>query len=273
MTDKYAVFGNPISQSKSPFIHTEFAKQTQQDISYNAILAPVDAFAVNMRAFFASGGCGANVTAPFKEQAFTLCDELSELAQLAGAVNTLVRLEDGKIRGDNTDGLGLVTDLERQLTSLANKRVLLVGAGGAARGCILPLLQAGVAQLDITNRTHEKALQLAELFSRYGNIKALTLTELAAGYDVIINSSSAGLTGQLISLPSTIIDGTSHCYDMSYGSDTTLFNQWALSAGARHCCDGLGMLVGQAAQSFYLWRNVRPDAAKVMQQLRSELGS
>ena len=272
MTDKYAVFGNPIAQSKSPMIHTEFAKQTQQNMSYSAVLAPVEGFAASIKSFFASGGRGANVTAPFKEQAFSLCDELSELAQLAGAVNTLVRLEDGRLRGDNTDGLGLVADIERRLTSLKDKRVLLVGAGGAARGCILPLLQAGVAQLDITNRTHDKALQLAQLFSRYGNIKALTLTELASGYDVIINSSSAGLTGQLISLPSTIIDGTTYCYDMSYGSDTTLFNQWALSAGARHCCDGLGMLVGQAAQSFYLWRNVHPDATTVMQQLRHALG-
>jgi shikimate dehydrogenase len=273
MTGKYAVFGNPIAQSKSPIIHTEFAKQTQQDISYMAILAPVGNFATSLSAFFASGGCGANVTAPFKEQAFALCDELSELAQLAGAVNTIVRLEDGRLRGDNTDGLGLVADIEQQLTSLSNKKVLLVGAGGASRGCILPLLQAGVAQLDITNRTYEKAQQLAQLFSQYGNINARAIDELSTEYEVIINSTSAGLAGKLISLPSTIISSTTYCYDMSYGREVTLFNQWAQSLGARQCCDGLGMLVGQAAQSFYLWRHVRPDAELVMQRLRNDLGS
>jgi shikimate dehydrogenase len=271
MTEKYAVFGNPIAQSKSPFIHREFAKQTQQDMSYEAILAPVDGFISSVKDFFANGAKGANVTAPFKEQAFTLCDELSELATLAGAVNTLIRLDNGKIRGDNTDGMGLVLDLQHQFGSLANKRVLLIGAGGAARGCILPLLQAGIAQLDICNRTHEKAVILVQIFDTYGAVQAKEVNNLNQGYDLVINSTSAGLAGNLISLPQAIISSNTDCYDMSYAKNISLFNQWAQSLGAKRTVDGLGMLVGQAAQSFHLWRGVMPDTAPVMAALRTNL--
>ncbi|WP_137224045.1 shikimate dehydrogenase [Shewanella sp. MEBiC00475] len=271
MTDKYAVFGNPIAQSKSPFIHTEFAKQTQQDLSYEAILAPVDQFETSLTAFFADGGKGANVTAPFKEQAFAMCDELSEIAKLAGAVNTLFNLPDGKIGGDNTDGVGLVNDLEMLFGSLKGKRVLLVGAGGAARGCILPILQHNVAQLIICNRTHEKAAQLQDLFNEYGNFFAQPIEKLLSPFDLVINSTSAGLSGQLITLPNVIVDETTDCYDMTYSQDTTVFNQWAQERHARKTADGLGMLVGQAAESFKLWRGVTPDKGPVMRKLRELL--
>lgn len=271
MTDKYAVFGNPIAQSKSPFIHTEFAKQTQQDLSYEAILAPVDQFDSSLTAFFAEGGKGANVTAPFKEKAFAMCDELSEMAKLAGSVNTLFNLPDGKIGGDNTDGVGLVNDLEMLFGSLKGKRVLLVGAGGAARGCILPILQHNVAQLIICNRTHEKAEQLQTLFNEYGNFFAKPIEDLISPFDLVINSTSAGLSGQLISLPSVIVDETTDCYDMTYSQQTTAFNQWAQEQHARKTADGLGMLVGQAAKSFSLWRGVTPDTGSVMRKLRESL--
>ena len=271
MTDKYAVFGNPIAQSKSPFIHREFAQQTQQDMSYEAILAPVDQFSTSLTEFFASGGKGANVTAPFKEQAFAMCDELSELAKLAGAVNTLFNLPNGKIGGDNTDGVGLVNDLEMLFGSLRGKRVLLVGAGGAARGCILPILQHNVSQLVICNRTHEKAEQLQTLFNEYGNFFAKPIEELTSPFDLVINSTSAGLSGQLISLPDTIVDETTDCYDMTYSQQTTMFNQWAQAQHARKTADGLGMLVGQAAASFSLWRDVTPDKGPVLRKLRELL--
>ncbi|AZG71523.1 shikimate dehydrogenase [Shewanella livingstonensis] len=268
MTDKYAVFGNPIAQSKSPFIHAEFAKQTQQDLSYEAILAPVDKFDSYLTTFFADGGQGANVTAPFKEQAFAMCDELSDMAKQAGAVNTLFNLPNGKIGGDNTDGIGLVNDLEMLFGSLKGKRVLLVGAGGAARGCILPILEHNVAQLVICNRTHEKAEQLQKLFNEYGNFFAKPIEDLISPFDLVINSTSAGLSGQLIALPSVIVDETTDCYDMTYSQQTTVFNQWAQNQHARKTADGLGMLVGQAAKSFSLWRGVTPDTASVIRQLR-----
>ncbi|MGP1834946.1 shikimate dehydrogenase [Shewanella frigidimarina] len=271
MTDKYAVFGNPIAQSKSPFIHAEFAKQTQQNLSYEAILAHVDQFDSSLTAFFAEGGKGANVTAPFKEQAFAMCDELSEMAKLAGSVNTLFNLPDGKIGGDNTDGVGLVNDLEMLFGSLKGKRVLLVGAGGAARGCILPILQHNVAQLIICNRTHEKAEQLQTLFNEFGNFFAKPIEELISPFDLVINSTSAGLSGQLIALPSVIVDETTDCYDMTYSQQTTVFNQWAQAQNARKTADGLGMLVGQAAKSFSLWRGITPDTGSVMRKLRESL--
>lgn len=271
MTDKYAVFGNPIAQSKSPFIHTEFAKQTQQDLSYEAILAPVDQFSSSLTAFFANGGKGANVTAPFKQQAFAICDELSEMATLAGAVNTLFNLPDGRIGGDNTDGVGLVNDLEMLFGGLTGKHVLLVGAGGAARGCILPILQRNVAQLIICNRSHDKAEQLHDIFSDYGNFFAKPIDSLQSPFDLVINATSAGLSGQLITLPNSIVDNSTDCYDMSYSQDTTVFNQWAQAQGAHKTADGLGMLVGQAAQSFSLWRGIMPDTGPVMRQLRETL--
>ena len=271
MTDRYAVFGNPIAHSKSPLIHGLFADETQQELEYEALLAPIDGFETSLSEFWLNKGKGANVTVPFKEQAFKLCDELSELAQLAGAVNTLTLLESGLVRGDNTDGLGLVADLQRNFGSLVGKRVLLLGAGGAARGCILPMLNAGIAELSIHNRTHEKAAVLAELFAEYGNISAVATDDLTASFDIIINSTSSSLSGDIPQIPTSVIDAKTSCYDMMYSKQITSFNSWASSLGANKVVDGLGMLVGQAAKSFELWRGVKPEVSSALDALRIKL--
>ncbi|WP_428618131.1 shikimate dehydrogenase [Shewanella sp.] len=269
--DRYAVFGHPIGHSKSPFIHQMFAASTGESVSYEAILAPLDGFAESLQTFFVEGGKGANVTLPFKEQAFALCDCLGQEAKLAGAVNTLSLLPDGRIKGDNTDGLGLVADLTRHLGSLSGKSVLLIGAGGAARGAILPLLNAGIKSLAIHNRTQSKAEQLAETFNTYGAVEAKTLAELTHSFDLVINSTSASLSGELPALPEAIIDPHSVCYDMMYGREVTAFNRWASDLGVAMTIDGLGMLVGQAAKSFAIWRGVEPEVQPVIDKLRSEL--
>ena len=271
MTERYAVFGNPIGHSKSPQIHTMFATGTAQSLSYEAILAPVDAFEASFKEFASNNGRGANVTVPFKEQAFLLCDELSEQAKLAGAVNTLSVLADGKIRGDNTDGLGLVADLQRNLGCLVGLNVLLVGAGGAARGCVLPLLQSGIAKLTIVNRTQTKAEVLAELFAGYGTVEALPITHTGKSYDVIVNSTSSSLSGDVPNISIDTINPQTVCYDMMYGKQPTAFNLWAAAQGASQTIDGLGMLVGQAAESFNIWRKVKPSVEPVLTQLRAEL--
>ncbi|MDF0535377.1 shikimate dehydrogenase [Shewanella yunxiaonensis] len=267
MTDQYVVFGNPIKHSKSPFIHKEFAKQTNADINYETALVPLDDFVNTARQFFAAGGCGANVTVPFKEQAYRMCDELSDAAQMAGAVNTLIKLADGRISGDNTDGVGLVTDLQR-FTSLRGKQVLLLGAGGAARGCLLPLLNAGVAQIDICNRTAAKAEVLAALHPT--KVRAVSAEALLPSYDLVINSTSASLSGNVPLIPAAAVN-QALCYDMMYGAAPTAFNLWCEANGAAHVVDGLGMLVGQAAYSFYLWRGVMPQVEPVLQKLRQQL--
>ncbi len=271
MIDKYAVFGNPIAHSKSPFIHGLFAEEAKQVLKYEALLAPVDGFEKSLSEFWLNKGKGANVTAPFKEQAFKLCDELSELAQLAGAVNTLTLLDNGHVRGDNTDGVGLVTDLQRNFGSLVGKRVLLLGAGGAARGCILPMLKAGIVELCIHNRTYSKAKELAELFSEYGHISAVESDDLIASFDIIINSTTSSISGDVPQIPESVIDEETNCYDMMYSNKMTLFNSWALSQGANKVADGLGMLVGQAAKSFELWRGIKPEVTTVLDTLRIKL--
>ncbi|MGI1988875.1 shikimate dehydrogenase [Shewanella glacialipiscicola] len=277
MTDRYAVFGNPISHSKSPFIHGQFAASTQESLIYEAILAPIDTFEASLMAFFNAGGKGANVTVPFKEKAFALCNSISPEAKLAGAVNTLTLLPDGTIRGDNTDGLGLVADLIANLGSLHDKKVLLIGAGGAARGCILPLLNEGIAQLTISNRTYSKAQGLVDIFtvvndSAYASkVSAIKMSELTGEFDIIINSTSASLAGELPPVPARIITTKTVCYDMMYGASVTAFNQWSLFQGAAKVIDGLGMLVGQAAKSFTLWRGVEPDTQVVLNLLRDKL--
>ncbi|MGF1683458.1 shikimate dehydrogenase [Photobacterium minamisatsumaniensis] len=267
--DKYVVFGNPIGQSKSPFIHTLFARQTAQEMVYEAQLAEVDGFTAAAEAFFSSGGRGCNVTAPFKEDAYQFASQLTERAKLAGAVNTLKKLDDGAIIGDNTDGEGLVQDLLQNQVQIEGKRILLVGAGGAARGVILPLLAQNPKALVITNRTAEKAEQLASLFSSYGPVSHINMDDLSKPeYDIIINSTSAGLSGQLPALPKTIIQQEITCYDMVYSAQVTAFNQWARDHGAGKTLDGLGMLVRQAAESFVLWRGIRPGAKQVQNELR-----
>ncbi|MGL4475611.1 MAG: shikimate dehydrogenase [Shewanella sp.] len=274
MTDKYALFGKPVSQSRSPYIHSCFAAQFNQVIDYQAILIAADSdFLADVQAFARAGGQGANVTAPYKEMAYQICSQLSPAAALAGAVNTLFFLSDGSISGDNTDGIGLVRDLER-ITSLNGKRVLLIGAGGAARGCILPLLESGISALTLTNRTLHKAQHLCELFATHVpaevSLTSHALAELANDYDIIINSTSAGLGGELPALDARVVKGCL-CYDMVYGAGLTLFNQWAFTAGAKQVHDGLGMLVGQAAVSFQLWRKQTPDIEPVLTQLRLQL--
>ncbi len=274
MTDRYAVFGNPIAHSKSPFIHGIFAKQTKQSLTYEAVLAPKDEFAQSLLQFWSQNGKGANVTVPFKEQAFEICDVLSEQAELAGAVNTLTLLSDGRVKGDNTDGLGLVADLERNIGCLKGKAILLLGAGGAARGSILPILEREVKSLQIHNRTHEKAVLLADTFKKYGAVTAISTTALdniESPFDIVINSTSASLSGSVPLLPASILGKHSVCYDMMYSKELTCFNVWALSLGCSKVIDGLGMLVGQAAKSFEIWRNVEPEVNPVLSLLREDL--
>lgn len=265
MTDRYAVFGHPIAHSKSPQIHAAFAQQTGQDMAYDAILAPTDGFADSVAQFVAAGGRGANVTVPFKEEAFKLASRLTPRAQRAGAVNTL-RFEGADIVGDNTDGAGLVADLTRNLhCSLAGKRILLLGAGGAARGVIEPLLEQQPAALVIANRTVSRAQELADLFGN--GVTACSFDAATTPFDVVINATAASLAGELPPLSPAIFKPDTLAYDMMYGRDTP-FLSFARSHGAA-TADGLGMLVEQAAEAFFVWRGVRPDTAAVIAALRT----
>jgi shikimate dehydrogenase len=274
MTDRYVVIGHPIAHSKSPAIHQAFAAQTGQDLRYDTLLSPLDDFAGTWQAFRAAGGCGANVTVPFKEEAWALCQQLSHRAKLAGAVNTLSLTATGELLGDNTDGLGLVQDIcVNAGWSLANKRVLLLGAGGAARGVIQPLLAAGVSTLWIANRSVEKAQTLGALFAQEGAVQALALADLSQVHepvDVIINATSASLHGERLALPGSLVHADTVAYDMMYGRDTA-FLQWAREHGVQHRRDGLGMLVEQAAEAFFIWRGVRPHTQEILRALRLEL--
>lgn len=267
----FAVFGNPINHSKSPHIHQLFAEQTNLAHPYDRICAPLDGFAQAIADFTAQGGAGANVTLPFKEQAYALVDELSERASLAGAVNTIKKLDDGRLLGDNTDGIGLLSDLQRLALIEPGDRVLLVGAGGAARGVILPLLSLS-CRLTITNRTLAKAQGLAELFQHAGEIVALPMAQLAEQpFDLIINATSSGVGGEVPAIPTSLITPQTRCYDMFYQAGATPFLRWCKEQGATRMADGLGMLVGQAAWSFFLWHNVFPDVAPVIATLQAEL--
>lgn len=274
--DHYAVFGNPIAHSKSPQIHRWFAEQTGQQLDYQALLAPVDDFEGSARQFFEQGGLGANVTVPFKLDALVFCDQLSPRARRAGAVNTLQKGKNNEIYGDNTDGVGLVRDLTGQLGfNLKNKRVLLLGAGGASRGVVEPLLKAGVAKLKIANRTPEKAQQLVQIFHGLqpdAELSAGNWASLAGSqYDLILNATSASLSGDLPPLPDGLLASGALAYDLMYARQPTPFMEWATQQGAAKVADGLGMLVEQAAEAFFLWRQVRPDTAPVLQRLRQQL--
>ncbi|WP_462380362.1 shikimate dehydrogenase [Pseudomonas sp. Marseille-QA0892] len=270
--DRYAVFGNPIAHSKSPRIHALFAEETGQLMDYRPIQVPLDAFGSTVTAFF-SEGHGANVTVPFKEDAWRLAGQRSERAERAGAVNTLVRQPNGILLGDNTDGAGLVRDITVNAgVPLVGKRILLLGAGGAARGVLQPLLAQTPSQLVIANRTVERAQLLAELFGALGPVSASGFATIEGSFDVIINATSASLAGEMPSIPDTVIQsGHTVCYDMMYGSAMTVFNTWAAAHGAARTIDGLGMLVEQAAEAFALWRGVRPDSKPVLELLRREL--
>ena len=270
--DQYVVFGNPIGHSKSPLIHRLFAQQTGQQLEYNTLLAPLDDFAGTAHSFFAHGR-GANVTVPFKEEAYRLCDSLTERAQRAGAVNPLSKQADGRLLGDNTDGAGLVRDLKVNAgVSLKGKRILVLGAGGAVRGALEPLLAEQPEALVIANRTVEKAELLAELFADLGPVSASGFDWLQESVDLIINATSASLSGELPPIAGSLIEaGKTVCYDMMYAKEPTPFCRWASEQGAALVLDGLGMLAEQAAEAFYLWRGVRPDSAPVLAELRRQL--
>lgn len=268
--DAYAVVGNPIAHSKSPIIHRLFAEQTGQDLSYEKILAAPNAFAEELCTFFALDGKGLNVTVPFKEQAGKFADELTERARLAGAVNTLQMRADGTVLGDNTDGAGLVYDLQRLGWTLSGKRLLVLGAGGAVRGVLLPLLGQNPAELVVANRTESKASALAAMFADHGPIRACGFDALQAqAFDVIINGTSASIGGERPPISEATIGPETRVYDMMYGKDPSPFLQWAQAQGAAEIADGLGMLVGQAAESFYLWRGIKPEAGRVLEALRA----
>jgi shikimate dehydrogenase len=269
--DRYAVIGHGVGHSRSPQIHGLFAQSTGQSMQYGLIDVPAADFAAAARDFFAGGGRGLNVTVPHKEAARSLAERLTPRARRAGAVNTLALGAESDARallGDNTDGAGLVRDLTVNLGyALTGTRVLLLGAGGAARGVIAPLLQGGVGELMIHNRTPARAQQLAREFADLG-AKAFGDGADGGGYDLIINATSASLRGELPSVPQAACDTRTICYDLAYGSSETVFVRWARAAGAAGAIMGLGMLVEQAAESFLLWRGVRPDTAPVLAILR-----
>jgi shikimate dehydrogenase len=262
--DRYAVFGNPVAHSRSPRIHALFAAQTGQALTYEAVLAPLDGFAASVRGFAAAGGRGANVTVPFKEEAYRLATRLSERARAAGAVNTLC-FSGADVFGDNTDGAGLVRDITGNLgQAIAGRRVLLLGAGGAARGVILPLLAEAPAALVLANRTAGKAVALAAGFP---GLAAGGFADLGGrAFDLVINATSAGLADAELPLPTGVFAPGCLAYEMVYGRQTPFMSQ-AAAAGAT-TADGLGMLVEQAAEAFALWRGLRPDTRPVLQALR-----
>ncbi|MGD1984780.1 MAG: shikimate dehydrogenase [Chromatiaceae bacterium] len=271
MTDRYAVIGNPIGHSLSPRIHAAFAAQTGEDISYTRLLGDIDHVEHDFQQFFASGGRGLNVTVPFKEAACRFADRLSERAGEAGAVNTLIAEATG-IHGDNTDGAGLVNDLAgNNGFALADKRILLLGAGGAARGVLRPLLDEAPARLVIANRTAQKAIDLAARATGLADVTGCGLDALQGQqFDLIINATAAGLDAQVPPIPDDCLADGAWTYDMMYGAQPTAFVQWGRGHGAALALDGLGMLVEQAAESFRLWRGVRPDTAGVISALRHE---
>ena len=272
MPDRYGVMGQPIAHSKSPRIHTAFARQTGQDIEYRAIEVQPGSFAQAVAAFRAQDGRGLNVTLPFKEEAFTLALDRSERADRAHAANTLGFAEDGRIWGDNTDGVGLVRDLTCNLgLPLAGRRLLLLGAGGAARGVVGPLLAEGLAGLVIANRTVARGEALARDFQDAGPVSACGFEALAGRrFDLLINATSASLQGEVPPIPEDVLAPGAWCYDMMYADAPTAFVRWGLTNRAAGTSDGLGMLVEQAAESFFLWRGIRPDTAPVIAGLRKK---
>jgi shikimate dehydrogenase len=268
--DRYAVVGHPVEHSRSPLIHTVFARQTGQNLTYEIIDAEPAEFETAVRGFGAAGGRGMNVTVPHKEAAFALCQERSAAAVAAGAVNT-ISLAAGRLRGDNTDGVGFVRDVtENQRQELAGRRVAILGAGGAARGLVGPLLETSPAELVIANRTDERATQVVAQFAGARGLRAETFEQLAAQppFDVLINATSAGLKGEAPPFSASLVGSQTFCYDLVYSSGDTPFVAWAKAHGAARAVQGWGMLVEQAAESFYLWRGVRPDTRALLQQPR-----
>jgi shikimate dehydrogenase len=269
MTDSYGVIGHPIAHSKSPVIHQQFAIQTRQELTYEAFDIASDELTSKLNTLIDSGVRGLNVTVPHKNAIANLVDELSEHARLTGAVNTISIDSDGIMQGDNTDGVGLIRDLTENLKmELADRRLLILGAGGATSGIVPKLLDALPASLHIANRTVQKAADLAEQFADLGNISACRYDELRGmQFDLIINATSAGLSGQVPPFPESIINAAVVCYDLSYSMTDTPFCAWAREIGAAEVHQGWGMLVEQAAESFLIWRGVRPDTAPVRKML------
>ena len=273
-TDRYAVFGHPIRHSQSPRIHTLFANQTGATLTYTAEDVTPERFEEAVRSFFESGGRGLNCTVPLKELAFRLADTLSERARRAGAVNTLAPQADGRILGENTDGIGLVRDLTHNLgIDLTGQRLLILGAGGATRGILEPLLRLQPMRIVIANRTAEKARRLAAEFGDLGPVAGCGLDELGGKpCDILLNATAASLSGELPLLPDGLLAVAGCCYDLAYGQKPTPFVRWGQAAGARLSVDGIGMLVEQAAEAFHLWRGIRPDTAPVIAALNADRG-
>ncbi len=268
--DKYAVIGNPIDHSKSPQIHQAFAQQEKAEIDYQKILADEDKFTSTANEFFTSGGLGLNVTVPFKITAFEQCQQLSTYAKAAGAVNTISFDPVSGWRGANTDGIGLLNDLKiNQQLHLAGKHILILGAGGASRGILLPLLEEHPASILLINRTVSKATELANNFSIKGNIIAGGFNDVEdKPYDLIINATSASLTSDIPPVFSNTVGPDTVCYDLAYSDKPTAFLKWSMSLNAKKSIDGIGMLIEQAAESYYIWRKFRPNTSEVFKILR-----
>ncbi|MDH3273659.1 MAG: shikimate dehydrogenase [Gammaproteobacteria bacterium] len=268
--DRYGVMGFPVSHSRSPIIHRLFALQTGQDMQYELLQVAPEKLETAVRQFQRTGGKGLNVTVPHKSAVARLVDKTSERAATAGAVNTL-SFRDGEIHGDNTDGIGLLRDLSVNLgINLEGANILILGAGGATRGIIGPLLEMGPASLRIANRTLDKAQAIAEHFARPGPVSAcrFNVVPVSEPYDLVINATSAGLQGDAPPYPAAAITDQTYCYDLSYGLTATPFSVWARDNGAAHSVMGWGMLVEQAAESFHIWRGIRPNTAPVLKQMR-----
>lgn len=271
----FALMGNPVSHSKSPVIHKAFALQCEKQIEYDLIQVDVGGFDQAVSHFAAHGGAGMNVTAPFKVEAWQMCQRdgntLSERAALAESVNTLSFHDDGTVAGDNTDGIGLVRDIEGNLgCGITGKSILLIGAGGASRGAIGPLLQASPARLHIVNRTPQKATKLASHFQSMGNVSGSSLDSEEAEFDLVINATAASIDGQIPGIRTQNLHTDTMVYDMMYSNRPTTFMKWALDQGAARAVDGLGMLVEQAAEAFRIWQDVMPDTSSVIASLRKQ---
>jgi shikimate dehydrogenase len=268
MTDRYAVFGNPLSHTKSPLIHMTFARETGEDIDYGKIEAPLDGFGAGVETFRGAGGRGINITAPFKLEAYALASRRMPRAEHAGAANCL-KFEGGEVVAENFDGIGLVRDIQNNLgIPLAGKRVLMLGAGGAARGAVVPLLDAGPGRLTIVNRTRSRADALQHQFARFGAVDVRNNDDVGSpNYDVILNATSASLCGELPHFSAAAVARGSLVYEFAYGKGLTPFLQFARTAGAGRMADGVGMLVEQAAEAFEWWRGKRPDTRALIADL------
>ncbi len=273
LIDQYAVIGNPVKHSKSPAIHTLFAEETRQQLEYVAQEAALNAFEKTVSAFFqARGGKGLSITVPFKEEAWELATIKTVRAEKACAVNTLWVDAKGQLNGDNTDGIGLVRDLTtNHSVSLAGASILILGAGGAVKGILAPLLQEKPSSITIANRTLSRAQALEASFNDNPLISVSAFEALNHSFDIIINGTAASLQGKTLPLSPSIINSDTVCYDMMYGAQITVFNRWAQEHGAQQCIDGLGMLVEQAAEQFFIWRGIRPDTISVLNHLRQQV--